>query len=341
VSIQTDDIDDSMSDNAAVEALMASMTKGAPKASKEDDDTDEDEDDLADAEEGSDEGDDTDEDEESDEDEDADEDADEEEADEGKEGDEEDGKEPDGTTPAEVADDTVVKVQVDGKDVEFTVGNLKRLAGQEASLTRKSQEVDLVGGRAAVALQGALEAVMEDLAPYKDLDWVLAGRQMDDDEFQWHREQYNRFSKRYDELIGAAQGFESTMAERRTSADREAQEALPAAMKAIVPEWNDTLHADVKAYAASQGASAEAMNRVYDPVTLGLIHKAMLYDKGKAAVAEKVRTAPAKVRKTSGREAVAPAGKSERVTQKKIASGHMSEDDAAAALLGRWGVKRR
>jgi hypothetical protein len=327
-----------MSDNAAVEALMASMTKGNSKAAQADEDEeadDEPEDDEGgEADDKSTEGaKDDDEDEETDED----------------EGDEEDEAEADGAdkagkaaeTPKDVSDDAVVKVKIGDEETEFTVGNLKRLAGQEASLTRKSQEVELVGGRAAAALTGALESVLEDLEPYKDLDWVLAGRQMDDDEFEWHREQYNRLTKRYDSIIGAAQGFETTMAERQTAAEREAQAALPDAMKALVPEWSDALHAEVKAYAASQGATAGRMDRVFDPVTLGLIHKAMLYDKGKKAMAEKVRTAPAKVRKTSGREALAPEGRTERNTQKKIASGHMSEDDAAAALLGRWGVKRR
>src|SRR3546814_18614649 len=69
-------------------------------------------------------------------------------------------------------DDAVVKVVVDGEETEVTVGSLKRLAGQEAALTRKSQEVEVVGGRAALMIQGAIEVVLEELAPYKAIDWL-------------------------------------------------------------------------------------------------------------------------------------------------------------------------
>src|SRR3546814_13952670 len=73
---------------------------------------------------------------------------------------------------SEREDDAVVKVVVDGEETEVTVGSLKRLAGQEAALTRKSQEVEVVGGRAALMIQGAIEVVLEELAPYKDIDWL-------------------------------------------------------------------------------------------------------------------------------------------------------------------------
>jgi hypothetical protein len=56
------------------------------------------------------------------------------------EGDEDD-KEGDETPTVEIKDDHKFKVTVDGEEREFTLGSLKRLAGQEASLTRKSQEV--------------------------------------------------------------------------------------------------------------------------------------------------------------------------------------------------------
>src|SRR3546814_20739928 len=60
-------------------------------------------------------------------------------------------------------DDAVVKVVVDGEEKEVTVGSLKRLAGQEAALTRKSQEVEVGGGRAALMIQGAIEVVLGEI----------------------------------------------------------------------------------------------------------------------------------------------------------------------------------
>src|SRR3546814_10534101 len=87
-------------------------------------------------------------------------------------------------------DDAVVKVVVDGEETEVTVGSLKRLAGQEAALTRKSQEVEVVGGRAALMIQGAIEVVLEELAPYKDIDWLTLRDKMEPDEFEWHRDNF-------------------------------------------------------------------------------------------------------------------------------------------------------
>src|SRR3546814_1978025 len=57
-------------------------------------------------------------------------------------------------------DDAVVKVVVDGEETEVTVGSLKRLAGQEAALTRKSQEVEVVGGRRSEEHTSELQSLM-------------------------------------------------------------------------------------------------------------------------------------------------------------------------------------
>lgn len=62
------------------------------------------------------------------------------ETDDGEEGDEEGDDKDEGST-VEVKDEHKFKVTVDGEEREFSLGQLKRLAGQEAALTRKSQEV--------------------------------------------------------------------------------------------------------------------------------------------------------------------------------------------------------
>src|SRR3546814_256559 len=130
--------------------------------------------------------------------------------DEGDDADEDDLGDDDGSNdekPAPKAvpeDDAVVKVVVDGEETEVTVGSLKRLAGQEAALTRKSQEVEVVGGRAALMIQGAIEVVLEELAPYKDIDWLTLRDKMEPDEFEWHRDNFNKHQKRYQKQIGRA-----------------------------------------------------------------------------------------------------------------------------------------
>ena len=53
---------------------------------------------------------------------------------------EEEDDEDDEDTVQLAQDDDIVEITVDGKVVQHSVAQLKRLAGQEASLTRKSQE---------------------------------------------------------------------------------------------------------------------------------------------------------------------------------------------------------
>jgi len=340
LSIPSDDneADIGMSDSDAVAALVAAMAppKGSktPNAAKDDDEDEGDhEDEEADEEPSGDGADEEDEEPSEDEEEDGD--------DEGNDSDEKGDKPEDQANQAakDISDDAVVKVSVDGQDIEFTVGNLKRLAGQEASLTRKSQEADLVGGRAAAALESALTSILEDLAPYQELDWVLEGRRMDDEEFTWHRENYTRLQKRYESVIGAAQSFQQAAGERHQNANAEALTAMKADMVKAVPAFDDKLYGDIKSFAVASGLNAEGVEGITSAPLLKLLHKAMLYDKGSKAAAEKVSTAPKKVRGSGGREAMtSPNTKEQRVLQKKIASGALSEDDAIKALLGRWGA---
>ena len=335
MSIQTDDIDTGLSDFDAVARLTQSLQ--GPAASEEDGDEGEgdDEDDADDS------GNSAPQDDEGDED-DGDSNSDDEDDEDGEEGDDAPEPKTEGAAPAPVTDDAVVKVIVDGQETEFTVGNLKRLAGQEASLTKKSQEADVVGGRAAAVLQGALESVIEDLEPYKDIDWVLEGRRMDPEEFEWHRETYNRLSKRYEKIVAAAKDFTVDASHRAAAKNEEAAQAARAILTTDVPGWNDELEKSVRDYAVAQGLDADEVSRIVSAPVLKIIHKAMLQDQKAAAAVEKVKQAPKAVRKGAGREPLGPsAEKAQRSFAKKAASGAVSEDDAVAALMGRWGASRR
>jgi hypothetical protein len=93
------------------------------------------------------------------------------------EGDEDD-KEGDETPTVEIKDDHKFKVTVDGEDREFTLGSLKRLAGQEASLTRKSQEVatarkqvDATAATHVGALKVLLDRAKAQYEPFAKIDF--------------------------------------------------------------------------------------------------------------------------------------------------------------------------
>lgn len=333
MTIQTDVIETGPTDSDAVAALVAQMTKGKPSTPEADED-DEDQDIPEDEDNDPSEDEETEDDDDSD---DQDEDEDEESEDEG--------EEPEPAKPAEVSDDTVLSIVVDGEAQEFTVGSLKRLAGQEASLTRKSQEADLVGQRAAVTLQGALETVVEDLRPYEGVDWVLEGQRMDPDEFAWHREQFTRLSDRYNTIIGNAQALEQTVSTRKAAA---IQEQAVEAVKVLsdpttgIPGWSDALYDDILAFAVEAGLPENEVAEITNPQVIKIINDARLYRSAKKAAGTKVDLTPKKVRKGSGAET--PASNPERrqaALEKKIASGTATDADAQAALMGRWGVKPR
>lgn len=314
--LNQDDSSNSMTEDAAEAALMASFD---PKGkTPEDDDgnpSDDDGDEIDDTEE--DEGDDGDE-------SDADEDA-----------NDDDGSDEEASAAAPALnDDTKVKVTVNGEEQEVSIGSLKRLAGQEASLTRKSQEADAVGGRAAATLKAALDIIQEDYAPYANVDWLVAQTQMDPAEFAWHRENAAALEGKFQKLVGAAEGFEHTIATRRKAADAEAVTALHDAMKAEDKDWSDTSYQAVLTYAAKEGLDADDLKAVTNPTVMKLLRKAMLHDSAKAVATKKLQAAPTKTVR-AGQRGQMPVVNKQKLERRLANSG--SSDDAVAVLMGRWG----
>ncbi|WP_066803367.1 hypothetical protein [Sphingomonas asaccharolytica] len=325
-----------MTEDAAVAALIDSFeparkgpaAKGVGKPAPEDADPDEDAT-VDDQDEGEDEDGAEDSDNESDDD---DQDAAEDSQDDEEAEDEEDDK---SGGAAEAADDQVVKVTVNGETQEFTVASLKRLAGQEASLTRKSQEADLVGGRAAAALQAAIEASMEDLQPYADVDWLTLQNEMDPEEFAWHRKNAARAEGRHRKLMEQAQGFEQVMQQRKQADTIRRAEEASAVLAKDMPGWGDQLYGDIIKYGASQGLDEADVANIVDANVIKLLHKAMLHDRGQQAAAKKVTAAPTKVIKPGSRdEAPAKAATVKKAVARLSKTG--SDADAMAVLMGRW-----
>jgi hypothetical protein len=92
--------------------------------------------------------------------------------------------------PVEASDDALVKLTVDGEEIKIPVKDLKRLYGQEASLTRKSQEVaerrkfaEDEGARYVVATQKLIEKATERFKPYAQIDWAIAAKTLENDEY--------------------------------------------------------------------------------------------------------------------------------------------------------------
>lgn len=245
----------------------------------------------------------------------------------------------------EAPDDAVVKVKVNDKDLEFKVGDLKRLAGQEAELTRKSQEVSAVTKRAteetekAVALTDAMiqraDKLWTDMG-YDKVDLNLAAQRLPENA-------YKQLKADMEALHGQRrflreEGGKLVEAHRaaRAAEHQKALSTVDANVARDVPGWTKETRLEVVAYAKSQGLASEIADNLADPSALKVIRKAMLFDKGSAA-ATKVKptavSAPAKTLKPGSVNHTKP-DPLKAAKSRLRSSGSL--DDAEAVFLARF-----
>lgn len=238
--------------------------------------------------------------------------------------------------PAEPADDTQVILTIGGEAKTFTYGQLKEIAASGTDVATRFQEADEVGGRAAAALQAALEVAQEDLAPYADVDWLVLQNKLTPEEFEWHRENAQKADAKYRKVLEKAQTFQQAAEQRQTAEQaRKAQEAVKVLQKDI-PGWSEQLYGDIVDYGASQGLPKDDLLRITDPGVIKVLHQALLYSKGQKAAAKKVAAAPTKVLKPGTRDVPPEKAIAAKKAERRLAQGSGSDDDAVAVLMGRW-----
>lgn len=244
------------------------------------------------------------------------------------------------------SDDDEVTITVDGKEVRASVKDLKRLYGQEASLTQKSQSlaeqrkaVETQGLYIARVLQTRYEAAQAKVAKFKDVDLFRASRELEPDEFDALRAAKEGAESELNALEREGQEFlKHTQATRATMLREQAKESLKIITREI-PEWNDEVYGKVRTYAVSQGMDADTVNEIVDPGAILMIHKAMKYDEAqskKATVTKKVAKAPSKVVKKSDRTTDAESSKLKTI-RRAAASGDV--DDVADLFMAAMKAK--
>lgn len=238
--------------------------------------------------------------------------------------------------------EAIVKVKVDGQDKEFKVADLTRLAGQEASLTRKTMEVaekrkqaENYGATYVTALQGLQARAMERYQPFAQVDWLVAAQQFTPEELKAVRDEAKKAHDDvvfFDAELKAAMEF--TEGERKKAKLAEAQECIRVLSdpKEGIPGWSEQKYTEIYRYALSQGASEEFLNDQTYPAVFKVLHKAMLYDKAKSSVKTTKVTpkGPKKVVKSS-----ANAVTTQEATKKKPKAlpSRLSGDDIQSAFL--------
>jgi hypothetical protein len=257
------------------------------------------------------------------------------------------------------ADDegTYVKVKVGDEEHEVAVKDLKRLFGQEASLTKKSQEVaaktkvaEENSAKALATLDIMVKRAQEASKPYRDLNWAGLMKDPNVSAEMLSALQADAKAAMDNETFLTSQldGLMKHVREQQATTHRE---AATAAIKSLTTEgspnyikgWNNDLYNNIREFAVTQGMDGGIVNALTDPSAFKLLHMAMQFHKGskKVVTTEKVNKSPKKIVKSST-SASAPDTKAtqlikrkEATAKQKKAGGNMASTvDAFEALMG-------
>lgn len=237
----------------------------------------------------------------------------------------------------EVDDDTYVKIKFDGEDREVKVADLNRLWGQEAALTRKSQEVstaktqyDEGQAKNIAAYNVLLQRATERANEYRKLPWtqLMKDPNVDAGQLAALQAEAQREFENEQFLKNEVDGFMRKVTDDQLKVRQEAaREALKAINDTASPHhikgWTEALYNDIRSFASNQGVPAEMVNNITDPAAIKILHMAMQFSRGASkVVTKKVNKTPTKIVKNSA-SAPATRGSAKSVSAKQAAAKAM------------------
>jgi len=217
------------------------------------------------------------------------------------------------------SDETYVKVKIGDEEKEVSVKDLKRLYGQEASLTRKSQEVadqrrvaDEGIAKNVAALNVLHEKAKAKAEPYRNIDWLAISKNPAvsaadasalRDEAKAAFDDVAFFEKDLGTLmttIGDKQKAD-TVAQAKVCISSLSTEGTAEKPNPLYIEgWSDKVYDDLRAFAREMGSDANVVNSLVDPVAFKLLHMAMQFKRGSSKVLTvKTKKSPTKIVKSS------------------------------------------
>jgi hypothetical protein len=245
-----------------------------------------------------------------------------------------------------LSDDAQVEIQVDGETVQASVKDLKRLYGQEAALTRKSQEVatqrknaDDAISKSNVVLQKMLEKAQAKFKPYQEVDMLVASKTMSTEDFAQLRKEYKAVEEEYKFLSEEADVYYKDLQNQQQTQLQSAAKECVKVLQDEVPNWSNQLYNDIRGYAISIGLPENEVNRYVDPKVIQLINKARLYDQGKkVATTKKKNPTSTKVLRSKKAPATTKTRKAEQIKQatRSLANAGTDLDDISNVILSRW-----
>lgn len=265
--------------------------------------------------------------------------------------DEDEDDDEDDDEPLAASDDQVVDISVNGESKKVSVKDLKRLYGQEASLTKKSQDLatqrkvsEEQMAQTQMSYQKLLERAEARHKPYADIDMLVASREMDTETFSQLRQDAKQAEDDLKFLREESGQLVSQAQQQHQEATKEAAADCVKVLQEQLPEWGNELYSDIRDYAVKSGLPKEQVDQYTDPQVIMLINKARLYDQSKQSA--KSKKAKAKLSKSKSGKKVLSSKKApqssksiQRAKQKKQMDGLSDAkdlDDIADVLLSRW-----
>jgi hypothetical protein len=253
----------------------------------------------------------------------------------------------------EIKDDHKFKFTENGVEHEVSLGSLKRLAGQEAALTRKSQEVAtqrkaVDEGNAAYLARAKmmLEKAQAEYEPFKKVDLLALSKDpnISQEELVAVR---NAAQAAYEKVAFLEQDTNQVVEALRTQRRSELMEEARESIKVLsdpekgIEGFNQTMYGEIRSFAVESGLPAEIVDDLVNPAAIKLINMARLYAKGQKNVQSAQpdkKKAPKRIVKSTASPEVAKkivkTAKANEPMKRLQKSG--SVDDAADAFAARW-----
>lgn len=253
-------------------------------------------------------------------------------------------EDPEKTPAAEASDDHVVKVKVDGEEHQVSVKDLKRLWGQEAALTRKSQEIATLrkqiedeAAKYNTGLEKLVEKAKARFEPFENQDWIELRHRVDAETYQALRKEAQ---EAYQDYAFLTQELDGVRQQSQQKAQAQLLEQAKDCLKAIqnpesphhIADWSPDVYRDLRGFAVQQGIPGEAMDTETSPAVLKILHMAMQYSKAQQVATKKLTKASPK--KTMASKEAPGRDDGERSVKTRFAKSG-SLEDAAALLLQR------
>lgn len=246
-----------------------------------------------------------------------------------------------------LADDAEIEITVDGETHRASVADLKRLYGQEASLTRKSQAVSQQRKEAEGAIQRSdalLQAMLgkaeERFKPYSEVDMLLASKTMDAEDFAALRKEAQAASEDVRFLREEADNFYGEIQKQHKAAQKQAAAEAVKVLQDAIPDWSNETYADIRSYAVAQGLDSDAVDQIVDPAVIQIINKSRLFDQGKrvATVKKKAATQKKVLRSKKSPPNATARRKTDMDKQRAALRQNRGADleDIASVLMSRW-----